>query len=146
MKNLTLLTLVVSFLVGSTTIFAQNTDPYTKFKNYLNNTVQKVESADDVEEKRTILENSLTDLTEAIKKVEKMAVVSEDDKAGLAELKDSIQEKRDELNGVNGFNRVKDGQLNNYANYIMQDFEQADKRITFSVTTLLIIIIILILI
>jgi hypothetical protein len=145
MKKLPLLYLFLSFLIGSNTLFAQNSDPNTVFKNHLNSIVQKVGQADDAVTKREILNSSLTNLTNAVEKVEKMNSVSSEDKVALAKFKDGIKSKKDELNGLNDFNRVKDGQLNNFATYVLQDFEQADKTVTFSVTTLLLIIIILIL-
>lgn len=146
MKKLTLLLLTFIIFAGISSLKAQINDPNNAFKKHLNSVVEKVENTESAAEKRTILNKSFDDITEAIEKVEKMNSVSESDKEGLAGFKESIQEKKDELNGMNGFSRVKNGQLNSYAKYVMQDFEQADKTVTFSLTTLLLIILILILI
>lgn len=80
----------------------------------------------------------------AIEKVEGMRAVSETEKQGLQVFKEDIQNKKDELNGNNGFSAVPNNSLNNFADYVQQDLEQAD-TVTIGVTTLLLIIIILLL-
>ncbi len=129
-------------LVGlSAPIKAQNSgDPETMFKKHINKMVESVEKTDAPDEKRVILNNSFDDLIGAIEKVESMKAVPETDKEGLAVFKADIQEKKNELNGVNGFSPVANNNLNNFANFVQQDLEQAD-TVTIGVTTLLLIII-----
>ena len=55
------------------------------------------------------------------------ASMSPDDAAGIDHVKAMIQEKQDELAGSNGYSRVPDGQLNTFADYVVQDMEQADQ-------------------
>ena len=61
-------------------------------------------------------------------------------------VKASIQEKRDELAGADGYVQVSDAQLNNFSSYVVQDMEQADQIISISLITLLLIIILIVLI
>ncbi len=136
---------IITLLALSTSLTAQTKDAHTTLKKHINNMVQKVETVDDPNEKRKILNNSLDDLITAVERVESMNGISSEDKTGLAEFKSSLQEKHNELNGYGDFTRVKNSQLNNFANFIQQDFEQADRVITISLTTALLIIIILLL-
>jgi hypothetical protein len=71
--------------------------------------------------------------------------ISKDEGMGIDRYKAILQEKRDELAGVNGFTRVSDVQLNMFSDYVVQDMEQADQMVTISIVTLLLIIIIIIL-
>ena len=144
MKKLSLLTLVVGLFL-STATFAQISDPYSTFKEHINNVVLQVKQAESPDEKRTLLNNSLTDLIETIDKVEANDRVPEEDKTALAAFKIDLMEKKAELNGDEGFTKVPSNQLNNFANFIQQDIEQADPVVTMSLTTALLIVIILLL-
>jgi flagellar biosynthesis regulator FlbT len=121
-----------------------STDAESMFKKHINEMVESVEKAETSDDKRVILNDSFDDLISAIEKVESMKAVPESDKEGLAAFKADIQDKKDELNGINGFTPVASNNLNNFANFVQQDLEQAD-QITIGVTTLLLIIIILLL-
>lgn len=146
MKKTISISLVVLFVIGfQVSAIAQNGDATAKFKKYINNVVQKVEKADNPEQKRKILNESFENMVTTFDKVASMQGVSEKDKKAISKLKADIIEKKNELNGLNGFAGVKDNRLNNFANYIQQDMEQADETITISVTVLLLIIIILLL-
>lgn len=130
----------------STGVMAQSSsDAQARFKKHINSVVEKVENTEKPTQKREILNESFQNLIGAIEKVETMKVVPATDKEGLASFKANIQEKKDELNGINGFKKVPDNNLNNFANFVQQDLEQADSTVTISVTTLLLIILILIL-
>jgi hypothetical protein len=113
-------------------------------KKHINSVVEKVEEAQEPVQKRTILDGSLEEMIEAIDKVSEKNSVSDSDKKGLAVFKENLEDRRNELNGLNGFKKVPANQLNHYANFIQQDMEQAD-AVTISVTTALLIIIILLL-
>jgi hypothetical protein len=78
-------------------------------------------------------------------RVENVKTLSSADQTALNKLKNNITQKRNELNGLNGYKRVQNNQLNNFANFVQQDLEQADRTITISLTVLLLIVIILIL-
>ncbi|RPH64465.1 MAG: hypothetical protein EHM89_01630 [Acidobacteria bacterium] len=112
---------------------------------YFNDTALKVKATDSPVQKREILTKSLVDMTKALDTVKSAPLTSEQDDAKLDRIKATLQEKRDELAGTNGFDRVPDDQLNAFSTYIVQDMEQADKTITVSVVVVLLIIIIIIL-
>lgn len=145
MKKFIFSVLALAFIGLISPIKAQNTgDAETMFKKHINKMVESVEKVDAPDEKRVILNNSFDNLIGAIEKVESMGAVPETDKEGLKVFKADIQEKKNELNGVNGFSPVANNNLNNFANFVQQDLEQAD-TVTIGVTTLLLIILILIL-
>lgn len=146
MKKIISISFVVLFIIGfQVSAIAQNGDATEKFKKYINNVVQKVKKADNPEQKRKILNESFDKMVTTFDKVASMQGVSDQDKKAISKLKTDIIEKKNELNGLNGFAGVKDNRLNNFANYVQQDMEQADETITISVTVLLLIIIILLL-
>ncbi len=142
-KLLLILPLAVLLICNSGPVQAQN-NADKKLKKHINKIVQKVKNEQNPVEKREILNEAFDDLTKAFEKVENMENLSDTDQEGIANLRKMVNEKQNELNGKAGFTRVPDSQLNNFANYVQQDFEQADE-ITISVTVLLLIIIILLL-
>ncbi len=81
-----------------------------------------------------------------LNKIQNRPDVPKEDLPAVKKLKKDILVKVDELNGRNGFNRVTDGNLVDFATYVQQDMEQADRYLTSSLTTVLLIIIILLLI
>lgn len=115
------------------------------FKKYINNMVQRVEKAENPARKREILNNSLDDMVSTFDTVLDMGLASQNDKEALITLKADIQEKKNELNGLEGYRRVADNRLNNFANYVQQDLEQADTVVISISATLLVIIIVLLL-
>ncbi len=139
-KTLGALTLV---MLMTQVAFAQGTED---IKNYFNETAISVKATTDVVQKRALLDNSLQQMSRAISTIERVGAGSDQDRAGLALLKSTVQDKLDELAGTNGFDRVGDSQLDAFANYVVQDMQQADKTVTFSVVTLLLIIILVVLI
>ncbi|SMO58655.1 hypothetical protein [Fodinibius sediminis] len=136
---------VVLVLATSAFSYAQSGRGSQQLKTYVNDVVQKVEEAETSDEKRAILNTSFDKMIKAFDRVSSMPGISETDKEGIAVLREDIEEKRSELNGADGYEKVPDRQLNNFAQYVQQDIEQADS-ITIGVTTLLLIIIILLLI
>jgi len=114
--------------------------------NYFNDTALKVKATESPAQKREILSKDLGDMTKAIDKVKSAPLTSEEDDINLDRIKATLQEKSDELAGINGFDRVPDDQLNAFSTYIVQDMEQADQTITISLVVLLLIIIIVILV
>jgi hypothetical protein len=115
-------------------------------QSYFNNTACQVKATSDPVQKRAILDNSLQTVSIALDRVESSGLVKESDRSGINRFKASLQEKQDELMGRNGSDRVSDTQLNAFANYVVQDMQQADTYMTVSLVAVLLIIIILILI
>ena len=124
---------------------AQSENAIDMFKKHINKVVQKVEKAHDPSVKREVLNDSFDDLLNSFARVENVKTLSSADQTAMNKLKNNITQKRNELNGLNGYKRVQNNQLNNFANFVQQDLEQADRTITISLTVLLLIVIILIL-
>ena len=89
--------------------------------------------------------NSFVEITKSLNEIQNITGVSNSDRLALASIEKRINEKSNELNGINGMQKVSDNQLNNFANYVQQDMEQADQWVTVSITTLILIAILLIL-
>jgi hypothetical protein len=117
-----------------------------EIQKYFNDAACKVKATSDPGQKREILNNSLQTMSKALTWVERAGLISNDDRAGINHFKTALQEKQDELMGNNGFERVSDAQLNAFADYVVQDMQQAAETITVSLVSALLIIIILILI
>jgi hypothetical protein len=115
-------------------------------QKYFNDTASKVKATDDPGQKRDILNHSLQTMSSALDKVQGSALISKDDRAGINQLKVTLQEKEDELAGLNGYDRVPDQSLNAFSDYVVQDMEQATQTVTISLVALLLIIIIIILV
>ena len=117
-----------------------------RIHKYFNDTALKVKAAESPVEKREILSHNLGEMTRAVNTIKSAPLTTDQDRVKLDRLEATLQEKSDELAGVNGFDRVPDDQLNAFATYVVQDMEQADKNITISLVAALLIVIIIILI
>lgn len=146
MKKLIISFLFLLFTATVVPLQAQSSNAHDKLKSEINNMVESVEEAETAVEKREILNTSFDKLITTFNRVQSMDRVPEADKEALADFKNSIQEKKNELNGTNGYEKVPDSELNDFAQFVQQDFEQADRFITISVTTALLIVLILLLI
>lgn len=145
MKKIATGLLLLFFSATFFQVQAQSIDAHDKLKAEINKMVDNVEKADTPDEKRDILNNSLDDLLTTFDKVSSMEQVPKADKEALADFSTSIQQKKDELNGKNGYDRVPDSELNEFAQFVQQDIEQADRVITISLTTALLVVLILLL-
>ena len=114
-------------------------------QKYFNNASLKVKATTDPLQKREILNRSFEKMSKALDKVQTSPLISKHDQAGIALLKSTLQEKQDELTGLNGYERVSDEQLDAFSDYVLQDMEQATQTVTISLVALLLIIIIVIL-
>jgi len=139
-------------LIASVSIFMMfvlaipvNADGKDELKQYFSKAADKVKATENADEKREILNESFNNMSKALDKVLSSGLISESDRVGIEQYKATLQEKQNELEGSNGYERVQDRQLNSFANYVVQDMEQADSTITISVIALLLIIIIVIL-
>ncbi|WP_445665524.1 hypothetical protein [Fodinibius sp. AD559] len=137
-------TILVVFAIQSVA-FAQSVDVTETFKKSFNETVQKVQSTEDADEKRVLLNESFSKMIVAIERIESKANLSKEESAQLESFKSEIQDKKSELNGTDGFDKVLDKNLNDFSDYSQQYFQQADKTITIGLTAVLLIILILIL-
>jgi DNA phosphorothioation-dependent restriction protein DptG len=121
-------------------------DVKAEFQKMWNDVVMDVKEAETPIEKREILNNFFDDMMEALTTAENSQLLNDEDLKGIDYLQKKITEQKNELNGLNGFEKVGDGQLNDFADYTLQEIEQADTVLTISLTTLLLIIILAILI
>jgi hypothetical protein len=116
-----------------------------ELQKYFSDTAGKVKAADNPSEKRAILNGSFDTMSRVLDMVQRSPSISPSDVAGIERLRATLQEKHDELAGVNGFVRVPDDRLNQFSDYVVQEMEQADQLITISLVTLLLIIILVVL-
>ncbi len=143
MKVRTIFAIVVAmFVIAGPAISGERSD----LQNFFNSAAMKVKAATNPAEKREILNSSLNKMSKALEIAENSPLVSEKDKTGIKRFESTLIEKQDELAGRNGFERVPDQKLNNFADYVVQDTEQASQYITISVVTLLLIILLVVLI
>jgi hypothetical protein len=117
-----------------------------KLQNYFSDVACKVKAAAEPAQKRAILDDSFARMTKALDVAEHSPLISKADKAGIDQIRALVTDKQEELAGANGFDRVPDAQLNAFADYVVQDMEQADRNLSISLVGLLLIIIIVILI
>jgi len=111
-----------------------------KLKGYFSSVALQVKKERNPAEKREILNRSFAKVLKAADKIERMPVFSPSDLQVVAELRNRTQEKSDELNGLTGYQKVNDVQLDHFADYVVQDMEQA-KQITIVTTTGVLIVI-----
>jgi hypothetical protein len=117
-----------------------------EIQDYFSDAAHKVKATADPVEKRQILTGSIQNMSTVLGIVQSLPLISKDDIAGIENVKSALQEKADELGGNNGYVRVPDEKLNAFADYIVQDMEQADQVVTISLVTLLLIVILIVLI
>lgn len=122
-----------------------DTNPHERLKEHVREVVQRVKRAPTAEKKRAILDEELRGMIRVLNRAEQMRGPTSSDEAGIDALRTRLQEKLDELHGQSGYDKVPAGQLDAFADYVQQDFEQAARTVTIGVTTGLLILILLIL-
>ena len=133
---------IVLIVVLAMTASASGKD---EIRKYFNNAATKVKATENPVEKRAILDKSFERMTLALEMVQQSPMTSGNDLAGIDHIKSMIREKQNEMAGVDGYERVPDMQLNLFADYVVQDMEQADQIISVSLVTLLLILLIVVL-
>jgi len=117
-----------------------------QFKEYMNEIRMKVNKIDDPVEKRAMLNMTLQKIIRALDTVSTLESLSEKDQKAIAVIRSGFQDKYNELNGLNGFEKVADTDLNSFADYMLQDLEQARRMVSMSIAAFIIIILLIILI
>lgn len=138
-----ILTFVLSIFLSSS---LKADDLRKEFQKYINEIITEVKAAESPEEKREKLNILFSGLINSFDKVKEYPLVPEEDYEGLDILKEKITERYNELNGLDGFEKVPDNRLNEFASFSLQDIEQAEPVLIISLTTLLLLIILAILI
>jgi hypothetical protein len=147
MKTIRFITASIFLLFAAQSMaVAQSTNITETFKKHFNETVQQVQQTENADEKRFILNESFTKMLTSIDRIESMATLSDDESALLSAYKNDLLEKKNELNGLDGFDRVLDEDLDEFSNFSQDFMEQANRTITIGVTTALLILIILLLV
>ena len=136
----------VSVLIMFVFIIPSNASGNAELKQYFSKAADKVKATQNADEKREILNESFNSMSKIFDKVLSSELISESDRAGIEQYKAILLEKQNELKGSNGYDRVPDTQLNNFANFVVQDMEQADSTITISVIAAILIILLIVLI
>jgi len=140
MKTIQLLTFSITLLFAAqSATLAQSGNISETFKQHFNETVEKVHNADSAEVKRDILNDSFTKMITALERIETRANLTEDEFAQLESYKNDIQDKKNELNGLDGFDEVLDEDLDDFSSYSQQFLEQANRVITISLGTAVLI-------
>jgi regulator of sirC expression with transglutaminase-like and TPR domain len=142
LKMKIIISLFISFFLVQT---SRADELKQELQEYINEIITEVRETKDPEEKREILNDLFENLKKSFEVAKNSPYVPEEDHRGIDILADKINERSNELNGLNGLEKVPDGQLNDFAYFTLQDIEQAD-TIVISLSTLLLIIILAILI
>ena len=138
-----ILTVILSFFLFQT---SKADDLKKELQKYINEIITEVKEAETPDEKREILNDLFEDLQSSFSAAKNSPYVPEEDHKGIDMLETKMRDRQNELNGLDGFEKVPDNKLNEFATFTLQDIEQADTIITISLTTLLLIIILAILI
>lgn len=118
-----------------------------RFKIALNGVVTKVRQAEDPADKRALLQRFTSHMEQGLDRARGQEGLSDADRRGLASMQDRFHAYNAELNGGEGFDRVDDSGLDDFAGYMQQQMEQAPVGggIYISAGALLIIVLLLIL-
>jgi len=135
-------TILLVFAIQSVAV-AQSINLTETFKKSFNETVQEVQNTEDAVEKRTLLNEKLGNMIKAIERIESQANLSKDENNQLSTYKAGLVDKKNELNGLDGFEEVLDEDLDDFSDYSQQYFEQANRTITIGVGTAILIAILL---
>ena len=144
-KAYLLLITTVMFLLAFQTVAIAQSSVTEIFKNHFNETVQNIHQTEHADEQRAVLNTSFSKMITAVDRLESMAQISEAESAQLVSFRNGIEEKQNELNGLDGFNEIQDEDLVDFSEYSQQYFEQANRTVTISVSTALLIIILILL-
>jgi len=147
MKGMTMTTRIALASLFMICVMALPADAGGKgeIQKYFSHAATKVKATDNPSEKRTILTESFRTMSTALDMVQGSSLLSTSDGVGIARINAMLQETNHELTGTDGYVRVQDEHLNAFADYVVQDMEQADTVITISLVTLLLIIILIVL-
>jgi hypothetical protein len=148
MRKIKILTVAISVFILAQPLMADVSSAKLEdqLKNYMNEITLSVKGTDDPGQKRDILNETLLKILSAIKTVEELPTTTAREQKVLGQFKGSLQDKYDELNGLNGFERVADEDLDAFTDYVLQDLEQARNYITMGLGVFILLIILIILI
>lgn len=141
---LTALTTIVLVLTFQSVSLAQS-NVSESFKKHFNETVLEVKNTTSPIEKRDLLNESFGKMMSTIDRIESNVKLDASNSMNLDAFRSGLNEKISELNGLEGFDKVGDEELDEFSDYSQDYIEQANRTITIGVTTALLILIILLL-
>lgn len=117
-----------------------------QYKAALSRLTQDVLQAPDPAAKREILTRFIDGMQDGLIKAENLESIQENDRQTLKSVAGRFHAYKAELEGLDGFARVADGDLNAFAGYVQQGMEQAPMGggVYLSGTALIIILLLLI--
>ncbi len=117
-----------------------------QYKAALSRLTQDVRQAQSPTEKREILQHFINGMQDGLQKAENLESIQEADRQTLQSVAVRFHAYKAELDGMNGYARVADADLDAFAGYVQQGMEQAPMGggIYLSGTALIIILLLLI--
>lgn len=117
-----------------------------QYKAALSRLTQDVRQAQSPKEKREILQHFINGMQDGLRKAENLESIQESDRQTLHSVAGKFQAYQAELDGMNGFSRVADAELDAFAGYVQQGMEQAPMGggVYLSGTALIVILLLLI--
>ncbi len=147
MKHFRLAVAVLVLAAVAAPLFADNAQARleNRLKEYFNNLLLDVRQTKDPVEKRALLNERLERFLAAMDRIQKLPLLSPEQRQGLARFNAEVQEKVDELNGAAGFPMVANADLDDFAGYLVQDLEQAARTyVVIPIAAIIIVILLLI--
>lgn len=143
----TLLTISsIFFLCASYSIaIAQPSNITETFNKQFNETFQQVQQTNNADEKRELLNESFTQMITTVNRVQSLSTLKEKDSVQLNAFKNDLQQKQNELNGLDGSDKVSDEDLDEFSSSSQDLIQNANRTVTIGLGTALLIILILIL-
>ena len=117
-----------------------------QYKAALSRLTQDVRQAQSPTEKREILQHFVNGMQDGLQKAENLASVQESDREALRSVAGKFHAYKAELDGMNGYDRVADADLDAFAGYVQQGMEMAPVNggVYLSGTAIIIILLVLI--
>jgi hypothetical protein len=117
-----------------------------QYKAALSRLTQEVRQAQSPTEKREILQHFINGMQDGLRKAENLESILESDRETLRSVAGRFHAYQAELDGMNGYDRVADADLDAFAGYVQQGMEQAPVGggIYLSGTALIVILLLLI--
>ena len=131
----TILASVLLIFAFHSTSVAQSVNIIESFKKHFNETVQEVHKTDNADKKREYLNKSFKKMISVLNRIESQTSPDEDEKANLSTYKSDLTEKQNQLNGLNGFDKIMDDELDGFALFSQDMIDQANLTITMGVGT-----------
>ena len=117
-----------------------------QYKAALSRLTQNVSQAQSPMEKREILQGFIDGMQDGLRKADALESLQDSDREALRSVAGKFSAYKAELDGMNGYTRVADADLDAFAGYIQQGMEQAPVGggIYLSGTAIIIILLVLI--